>query len=103
MKRKILDVIALASIAVFLGVAVWVAIWGEGPRGAGHLSVQSKVVLLDAAPVTFGVIWLLFRYARAAVERFPRVFGTRGLLFYFLLIFGGGALILRWCEVILSK
>jgi hypothetical protein len=103
MLKKIIDVISLASIAVFFGVAVWLATWGEGPRAPGQLSIQSKMVLLDAAPVTFGFIWLIFRYARAAVERFPRVFGPRGLLFYFVLIFGGGAFVLRWCVVILSK
>jgi hypothetical protein len=77
--------------------------WGEWPRGPGHLSLQSKIALWDGTPFAFSVIWLIFRYARAATERFPRVFGTRGLLFYFLLIFGGGAVVLRWCVVILAK
>ena len=103
MIKKIIDVISLASIAVFFGVAAWFAIWGEGPHAPGRLSLESKIVLLDGVPVTFGFIWLIFRYARAAVERFPRVFGPRGLLFYFVLIFGGGAFVLRWCVVILSK
>jgi hypothetical protein len=86
MIKKILDVISLASIAVFLGVVIWGVIWGEAPRAPGHLSIQSKIILWDVIPCAFGVNWLIFRYAKAAVERFPRVFGHRGLLFYFVLV-----------------
>jgi|HubBroStandDraft_3_1064219.scaffolds.fasta_scaffold236523_2 hypothetical protein len=82
MIKKSLDVISLASLAVFLGVVMWWAIWGEAPRAPGHLSIQSKIIVWDIAPTAFGVNWLLFRYAQAAVERFPRVFGRRGVLFY---------------------
>jgi hypothetical protein len=99
MTKRIIDVISLASIAVFLGVGMSFAIWGESPRVPGHLSIESKIVLWDGAPVTFGVIWLIFRYANAAREKFPLVFGNpgrRGLLFYFLAIFGGAAVLLTW-------
>jgi hypothetical protein len=86
---KIIDVISLASAAVFFGVGVWLAIWGEGPRAFGHWSVQSKILVWDAAPFIFGGIWLIVRYAKTAVERFPRVFGRRGLLFYSVLVLAG--------------
>ena len=81
------DVISLTSVAVFLGVVVWVAIWDESPRAPGHLSVQSKILAWDAAPITFGVSWLIVRYANALVARFPRLVshdGKPGLLFYFV-------------------
>lgn len=102
--KRFLDVISLAAIAVFLGVGAGVAVWGEGPRGPGHLSIQSKIVLLDGFPFAFGIIWLIFRYAKTATERFPLVFGrpghpglrNRGLLFYFVWIFGGIVVILSW-------
>jgi hypothetical protein len=100
--KKSLDVISLASVAVFLGVVVWFAIWGESPRAPGHLSIQSKIVVWDVAPLTFGVIWLLIRYADAAAERFPRVFGHRGLLFYFV-FFLGGVVLLERLFLVLSK
>jgi hypothetical protein len=107
MIKKTLDVISLTSLAVFFGVLGWGAIWGEGPRAPGHLSTQSKILVWDAAPLTFGFSWLIIRYAKAAAERFPRVFGHRGLLFYFVLIFVGGAVFVRWfsivCGVVLSK
>ena len=87
---------SLASIAVAIGVVVWVAIWGEGPRAAGQLSIQSKILVWDAAPVVLGGNWLIFRYAKAAAERFPRVFGHRGLLFYFVFVLLVGVLFVRW-------
>jgi hypothetical protein len=104
MTKRIIDVLSLASIAVFLGVGVWLAIWGEGPRAVGHWSVQSKILVWDAAPFIFGGIWLIVRYARAATERFPLIFGrpgypglrNRGLLFYFVTIFVGAAVLLTW-------
>jgi hypothetical protein len=99
MFKKILDVISLASIAVFLGVAVWGAIWGESLHAPGHLSIESKIIVSEVVPVSFGVIWLIFRYANAAREKFPFVFGSpgrRGLLFYFVTIFGGAAVLLTW-------
>ena len=99
MFKKSLDVISLASIAVVLGVAVWVAIWGESPRAPGHLSIESKIIVSEVVPVSFGVIWLIFRYANAAREKFPLVFGgpgRRGLLFYFVFVFGGGLVLLTW-------
>jgi hypothetical protein len=61
---------------------------GESPRAPGHLSIQLKILLWDLAPTAFGVNWLIIRYAKAAVERFPRVFGRRGLLFYFACFLG---------------
>ena len=57
--KGFLDVISLAAIAVFLGVAVWLAMWGEGPRGLRHLSIQSKIVLLDGFPFMFGCMLLI--------------------------------------------
>lgn len=102
MNRKIIDAASLASVAVLFGVAVWLAVGGEGPRGADNLSIQSKIVLLDMVPFSFGFFWLLFRYGATAVKRFPRVFGPRGMLFYFALIVGGAALIIRWSAVLLS-
>jgi lipoprotein NlpI len=110
MFKKSLDVISLASVAVFLGVAVWVAIWGESPRVPGHLSIESKIIVSEVVPVSFGVIWLIFRYARVATERFPLIFGrpghpgfrNRGLLFYFVAIFGGAAVLLTWIARISS-
>jgi hypothetical protein len=95
MIKKILDVISLTSIAVFFGVVVWFAIWGESPRAAGHLSIQSKIIAWDVAPGAFGVSWLLIRYANAAAERFPRVFGHRGLLFYFVFLLAGYVFLVR--------
>jgi hypothetical protein len=107
MIKKILDVISLASIVVFFGVVIWGAIWGEGPRAPGHLSIQSKIVAWDAAPLAFGVSWLLIRYAKAAAERFPRVFGHRGFLFYFVFFLAGCVFFVRLfsfvCRVILPK
>ena len=86
---------SLTSIAVVIGVLVWIAIWGEAPRAAGHLSIQSKILAWDAAPLVFGGNWLLIRYAKAAAERFPRVFGHRGLLFYFIFFLAGLILLER--------
>lgn len=100
MTKKIIDVVSLTSIAVFLGVAIWLAIWGEGPRVPGHWSMQSKIIVWDIAPCAFGLNWLIFRYAKAAEERFPRL---RGLLFYFALILIGVALLERLFLIIISK
>ena len=97
MIKKILDVISLASLAVFLGVALWTAIWGESPRAPGHLSVQSKITVWSGVPLIFGFSWLIVRYANAASEKFPLVFGRpghHGLLFYFVVIFGGAVFVL---------
>jgi hypothetical protein len=105
--KKFLDVISLASIAVVIGVGVWLAVWGEAPRPAGHLSIQSKIIAWDVVPGAFGINWLIFRYAKVAVERFPRVFGRRGLLFYFAFVLIGSLLFVRLfsfvCGVILPK
>ena len=89
MIKKTLDLISFESVAAFLGVVVWLAKWGEGARGPGHWSIQSKILVWDAAPFIFGGIWLIVRYAKTAVERFPRVFGRRGLLFYSVLVLAG--------------
>jgi hypothetical protein len=66
------------------------------------LSIQSKIIVWDAAPNALGVSWLIVRYAKAARERFPLVFGHRGLLFYFALILVGVVLLER-LFLILSK
>jgi hypothetical protein len=95
MVKKSLDVISLTSIAVVVGVLVWLAIWGEGPRAAGQLSIQSKILVWDAAPVVFGGNWLIVRYAKVAAEKLPRVFGHRGLLFYFVFFLAGVILLER--------
>ena len=104
MSKKILDGISFASIAVLLGVILWVALWGESFWVVGHLSIQSVIVLGDLVPFTFGVLWLLWRYAKVLTERFPLIFGrpghhglrNRGLLFYFVAILGGAAVLLTW-------
>jgi hypothetical protein len=92
MVKKVLDVISLASLAVAIGVILSFAIWGESPRAPGHLSIESKILVWDCAPLAFGFLWLLTRYENAAAERFPRVFGLlfgrRGLLFYFVCFLG---------------
>jgi hypothetical protein len=95
MIKKVLDVIALSSIAVVIGVVVWGAIWGEGPREPGHLPILAKIIVWDVAPLAFGFSWLIVRYANAARERFPSVFGHRGLLFYFVFILAGVVLLGR--------
>jgi len=102
MIKKILDVISLASVAVFLGVGLWLAIWGESPRAPGHWSVESKILVWDGGVFVFGFSWLIVRYANAARERFPLVFGRRGLLFYFVLGLSGVILVQRLFPV-LSK
>lgn len=99
MIKKLLDLISLTSIAVFLGVVIWLAIWGEAPRAPGHLSIQSKIVLWDVAPCAFGVNWLIIRYANATEKRFPRL---RGLLFYFALALLG-IVVLERLFLIISK
>ena len=92
MIKKALDVTSLASIALAVGVVLSFTIWGESPRAPGHLSIESKILVWDCAPFAFGFLWLLARYANAAAERFPRVFGLlfgrRGLLFYFACFLG---------------
>ena len=101
MFKKVFDVISLASLAVFLGDALWVAILGESPPVLGHLSIPSKIAIWSGVPLTFGFSWLIVRYANAAREKFPLVFGSsgrRGLLFYFVAIFGGAAVLLTWID-----
>jgi hypothetical protein len=102
MTKKIIDVISLASVTVFLGVALWLAIRGEGPRVPGHWSVEAKIVVWDGAVFVFGFSWLIVRYANAARTRFPLVFGQRGLLFYFVLVLSGVILVQRLFPI-LSK
>jgi hypothetical protein len=88
MFKKSLDIISLAAVAVFVGVAIWVAVWGESPREIGHISIQSKMIVADGVPFAFGVIWLIVRYANAAVARFPYLLGFSPgrppRLFYFV-------------------
>jgi hypothetical protein len=102
MIKKILDVISITSLAVITGVGMWIAIWGEAPRAPGHLSTQSKIIAWNVVPGAFGLSWLIVRYANAARERFPRVFGHRGLLFYFA-FFLAGVILLERVFLILSK
>ena len=102
MIKKILDVISLTSLAVVIGVGVWLAVWGEAPRAAGNLPIQSKIIAWDVVPGAFGFSWLIIRYAKAAAERFPGVFGHRGLLFYFA-FFLAGVILLERLFPILSK
>jgi hypothetical protein len=61
MFKKSLDIISLAAVAVFVGVGIWLAVWGESPREPGHISIQSKMIVADVVPLAFGVIWLIFR------------------------------------------
>jgi hypothetical protein len=99
--KKGVDVISLTSIAVAIAVILRFSIWGESPRAPGHLSMESKILVWDLAPFSFGFIWLLFRYVNVAAERFPRTFRLlfgppRGLAFYFALIVVGGPLLVLW-------
>jgi hypothetical protein len=109
--KKGVDVVSLASLALFVGVWIWVATWAESPRAPGHISVESKILVWNGVPFVFGGNWLLVRYAKAATEKFPLVFGRpgapgiprqRGLLFYFVCIFIGGLVCLRWVATILE-
>jgi hypothetical protein len=87
MFKKSLDVISLVSLIVFLGDALWIAIWGESPRAPGHLSIQAKIAVWSGVPLIFGLSWLIVRYANAVAKRFPRLVshdGKPGLLFYFV-------------------
>jgi len=102
MIKKIVDVLSLASIAVFVGVVIWLAMWGASPHAPGRLPIQSKLLGWDAVPIMFGVNWLIVRYANSAIEKFPRAFGRRGLLFYFSLVLAGFILLSR-LFLILSK
>src|ERR1700744_935135 len=89
MIKKTIDVVSLGSVAVPFCVIVWAAIWGESPRAPGHLSMQSTILVWDAAPAVFGVNWLIFRYTKSAAKRFPLLFSSpegRGLLFYFVVV-----------------
>ena len=85
--KKGVDVISLAFIAVAIGVILRLSIWGESPRAPGHLSIESKIIVWDIIPFSFGFFWLLFRYTSALAARFPFLFsrdGKPGLLFYFV-------------------
>jgi len=84
--KKGVDVISLAFMAVAIGVILRFSIWGESPRAPGHLSIESKILVWDLVPFSFGFLWLLFRYTNALAARFPFLFshaGRPGLLFYF--------------------
>jgi hypothetical protein len=50
------------------------------------LSIESKIIVRDIVPFSFGLIWLIVRYTNALGTRFPFLFshdGKPGLLFYF--------------------
>jgi hypothetical protein len=96
MIKKVLDAISITSLAIVMGVGIWLAIWGEAPRAPGHLSIQSKIIAWNVVPGAFGLSWLIVRYANSAREKFPRIFGgpdRHGLLFYFGLVLAGVVLL----------
>lgn len=87
MFKKSLDIISLISLTVFLGDALWIAVWGESPRSPGHWSIESKIAVWSGVPLIFGLSWLIVRYANAMAKRFPRLVshdGKPGFLFYFV-------------------
>jgi len=76
MTKKIIDALSAVSVAIFLGIAIEAALWGESPRLPGHLSIESKIILWDMVPLLFGFIWLLVRYAETLRDTFQGVFGS---------------------------
>jgi hypothetical protein len=104
MIKKIIDIISLASLIAFAGVALWLAVFGESPHAPGHWSVQTKIVIWSGVPLIFGVSWLIVRYANAAAKRFPRLFshdGKPGLLFYFVQLVIGLVFLERFVAALL--
>jgi hypothetical protein len=99
MIKKILDAIALTSVAVLVGDVLWAAIWGEGPHAPGHMSIQLKILAWDSVPVLFGFNWLLGRFAKIAVERSPRLMAqltkilSGAVLFAVLVLVVGGMIL----------
>jgi hypothetical protein len=90
MTKKIIDALSAISIAIYFAVAIYAVVWEESPRAPGHLSIESKIAVWSGVPLIFGGCWLIVRYAKAASEKFPLVFGRpghHGLLFYFVVIF----------------
>jgi hypothetical protein len=50
------------------------------------LSIESKIIVWDLIPFSFGFFWLLFRYTNTLAAKFPFLFNRAsrpGLLFYF--------------------
>jgi hypothetical protein len=87
MIKKIIDAIFLAALIAFVGVGLWLEVFGESPHAPGHWSTQAKIVVWSGFPSIFGLIWLIVRYANAMAKRFPRLVshdGKPGLLFYFV-------------------
>jgi hypothetical protein len=76
MTKKIIDALSAVSVAIFLGIAIEAALWGESPRLPGHLSIESKIILWDMPTFLFGFIWLLVRYAETLQDTFQSVFGS---------------------------
>jgi hypothetical protein len=76
MTKKIIDALSAVSVAIFLGIAIEAALWGESPRPPGHLSIESKILVWNAAPFLFGFVWLLVRYANTLRDKFQSVFGS---------------------------
>jgi len=84
MTKKIIDAISAVSVAIFLGIAIKFALWGESLRPPGHLSIESKILVWNGVPFLFGFIWLPVRYANALRDKFQSVFGS-----WWKLAFGG--------------
>jgi hypothetical protein len=84
--KKGVDVVSLAFLAVGIGVSLRIKLWPEPPRVLGHLPIEVEILLWDLVPFSFGLIWLIARYANALAAKYPFLFrhgGRPGLLFYF--------------------
>jgi hypothetical protein len=84
--KKCVDVVSLAFLVVGIGVSLRIKLWPEPPRVLGHLPIEVEILLWDLVPFSFGLIWLIARYANALAEKYPFLFhrgGRPGLLFYF--------------------
>jgi hypothetical protein len=90
--KKCVDAVSLAFMAIGVSIFLRVKIWGEPARTFGHLPIEVKILLWDLVPFSFGLIWLIARYANPLAARFPFLFsraGRHGLLFYFAQFFIG--------------
>jgi hypothetical protein len=76
MTKKIIDAISAVSVAIFLGIAIKFALWGESLRPPGHLSIESKILVWNGVPLLFGSMWLLVRYANTLRDKFQSLFGS---------------------------
>jgi hypothetical protein len=87
MTKKIIDAVSAVSVAIFLGIAVRFALLGESPHPLGHLSIESKILVWNGAPLLFGSMWLLVRYANTLRDKFQIVFGSWWKLAFFACVF----------------